>query len=274
VCRFAQYVARNWKNLSFVSSHGTGLETRKDASVNSDYTITGTAPLNLDLVRRAQRGDSDAFAALFHAHKTRIYSLCLRMTNNAAEAEDFTQDAFLQVFRKIGTFRGDSAFSTWLHRIAVNTVLMCLRKKSLRQVSLDEPYGGADGATMPRQYGTKDDRLAGCVDRVALASAIKGLPPGYRTMFLLHEVQGYEHREIAEMLGCSVGNSKSQLHKAKLRLRESLAYSRGGRPTAIPVDESSNKHSKPLLDAGHSPISQDVAMQKVSNLPQLIPRSA
>ena len=242
--------------------------------MNSDYTITGTAPLNLDLVRRAQRGDSDAFAALFHAHKTRIYSLCLRMTNNAAEAEDFAQDAFLQVFRKIGTFRGDSAFSTWLHRIAVNTVLMCLRKKTPRQVSLDEPYAGADGATMPREYGTKDDRLAGCVDRVALASAIKGLPHGYRTMFLLHEVQGYEHREIAEMLGCSVGNSKSQLHKAKLRLRESLAYSRGGRPTAIPVDESSNKHSKPLLDAVHSPISQDVAMQKVSNLPQLIPRSA
>jgi RNA polymerase sigma-70 factor (ECF subfamily) len=263
-----------WENLSFVSSHGPGFETRKDAPVNSDYIATGTAPLDLDLVRRAQRGDSDAFAALFHAHKTRVYSVCLRMTNNAAEAEDFTQDAFLQVFRKIETFRGHSAFSTWLHRIAVNTVLMCLRKKSLRQVSLDEPYGGADGATMPRQYGTKDDRLAGCVDRVALASAIKGLPPGYRTMFLLHEVQGYEHREIAEMLGCSVGNSKSQLHKAKLRLRESLAYSRGGRPTAIPVDESSNKHSKPLLDAGHSPISQDVAMQKVSNLPQLIPRSA
>ena len=274
MCRFAQYVARNWKNLSFVSSHDLGLETRKDASVNIDYTTTGTAPLDLDLVRRAQRGDSDAFAALFHAHQTRIYSLCLRMTNNAAEAEDFTQDAFLQVFRKIGTFRGDSAFSTWLHRIAVNTVLMCLRKKTPRQVSLDEPYGGADGATMPREYGTKDDRLAGCVDRVALASAIKGLPHGYRTMFLLHEVQGYEHREIAEMLGCSVGNSKSQLHKAKLRLRESLAYSRGGRSTAIPVEESSNKHSKPLLDAGHSPISLDVAVQKVSNLPQLIPGSA
>jgi len=221
---FAQFVARNWENLSFVSSHGTGLGTRKDAPVNSDYTTTGTAPVDLDLVRRAQRGDSDAFAALFHAHKTRVYSVCLRMTNNAAEAEDFAQDAFLQVFRKIETFRGDSAFSTWLHRIAVNTVLMCLRKKSLRQVSLDEPYGGADGATIPREYGTKDARLAGCVDRVALASAIKGLPQGYRTMFLLHEVEGYEHREIAEMLGCSVGNSKSQLHKAKLRIRESLAY--------------------------------------------------
>ena len=212
--------------------------------MNNNYTNTGTDALHSDIVRRAKGGDSDAFAALFHAHKTRIYSLCLRMTNNAAAAEDFTQDAFLQVFRKIGTFRGDSAFSTWLHRIAVNTVLMCLRKKSLRQVSLDEPYGVADGATMPREYGTKDDRLAGCVDRVALASAIKGLPPGYRTMFLLHEVQGYEHREIAEMLGCSVGNSKSQLHKAKLRLRELLAHSQDMKVPSDPsrrVDQQTRK---------------------------------
>jgi len=242
--------------------------------VNRDYTTTGTAPLDLDFVRRAQRGDPDAFAALFHAYKARIYSVCLRMTNNAAEAKDFTQDAFLQVFRKIETFRGDSAFSTWLHRIAVNTVLMCLRKKSLRQISLDEPYGGADGATMPREYGTKDDRLAGCVDRVALASAIKGLPHGYRTMFLLHEVEGYEHREIAEMLGCSVGNSKSQLHKAKLRIRESLTYSRGGRSTAIPVEGLSNKHSKPLLDTQRPPIGQHVAMQEISDAPQMIARNA
>ncbi len=92
------------------------------------------------LVRRAQQGDSDAFAALFQRHKTRIYSVCLRMTNNTAEAEDLTQDAFLQVFRKLSTFHGDSALSTWLYRIAVNTVLMHFRKKALRQISLDEPY--------------------------------------------------------------------------------------------------------------------------------------
>ncbi len=99
--------------------------------MDSDYTTTGTDALPSNLVGRAQRGDSDAFAALFHAHKTRIYSVCLRMTNNAADAEDLTQDAFLQVFRKIDTFRGASEFSTWLHRIAINTVLMRLRKKSL-----------------------------------------------------------------------------------------------------------------------------------------------
>jgi RNA polymerase sigma-70 factor (ECF subfamily) len=242
--------------------------------VNSDYTTTGTDAQHSHLIRRAQRGDSDAFAALFHAHKTRIYSICLRMTNNAAEAEDLTQEAFLQVFRKIETFRGASAFSTWLHRIAVNTVLMRFRKKSLRQVSLDEPYSGADGATMRREYGAKDDHLAACVDRVALASAIKGLPHGCRTMFLLHEVEGYEHQEIADMLGCSVGNSKSQLHKAKRRIRESLAHASGARSTAGRVGESSNKHSKLLIDIRRSPINQDAAMRKVSNVPQLIARNA
>jgi RNA polymerase sigma-70 factor (ECF subfamily) len=191
--------------------------------VNNDSAIT--VPLASELVKRAQEGDSDAFAALFHTHKARIYSVCLRMTNNAAEAEDLTQDAFLQVFRKIASFRGDSAFSTWLHRISVNTVLMHFRKKSLCQVSLDEPYSNEDGGKVRREIGTRDGDLAGCIDRITLARAMKELPPGYRTIFLLHEVEGYEHKEIAEMLGCSVGNSKSQLHKAKLRIRELLARS-------------------------------------------------
>lgn len=193
--------------------------------MKSDTAIAATFPLTSDLVKRAQDGDSEAFAALFHAHKARIYSVCLRMTNNAAEAEDLTQDAFLQVFRKIGSFRGDSAFSTWLHRISVNTVLMHFRKKSLSQVSLDEPYSNEDGSKMRREFGTRDTDLTGCVDRISLARAMTELPPGYRSIFLLHEVEGYEHKEIAEMLGCSVGNSKSQLHKAKLRIRELLARS-------------------------------------------------
>ena len=242
--------------------------------MNNNYTNTGTDALHSDIVRRAKGGDSDAFAALFHAHKTRIYSVCLRMTNNAASAEDFTQEAFLQVFRKIETFRGQSAFSTWLHRIAVNTVLMRLRKKSVRHVSLDEPYGGRDGATLAREYGMQDARLAGCVDRVALASAISALPPGCRTMFLMHEIEGYEHQEIAEMLGCSVGNSKSQLHKARLRIRELLAHSQDTRPPAIRVDESTSKPAKPQRDPRRPPIYQDVAMPKVSNAPQLIARNA
>src|SRR5580692_12416361 len=114
--------------------------------MNSGSAITGTAPLGTDFIKRAQQGDADAFGALFEAHRSRIYSVCLRMTSNAAEAEDLTQDAFLQAFRKIAKFRGDSAFSTWLHRIAVNTVLMHFRKNSLCQVSLDEPYADSEGS--------------------------------------------------------------------------------------------------------------------------------
>jgi RNA polymerase sigma-70 factor, ECF subfamily len=190
--------------------------------VKSDSTAAATR-LDSDLIKRAQEGDADAFADLFHAHKARIYSLCLRMTNNSAEAEDLTQDAFLQVFRKLATFRGESALSTWLYRIAVNTVLMHFRKKTPCRLSLDEPCS-KNGDTKPlrREYGTKDNRLAGCIDRITLSRAIRELPEGYRKVFLLHEVEGYEHQEIAEFLGCSTGNSKSQLHKARLRMRELL----------------------------------------------------
>ena len=177
-------------------------------------------PLSPGIIKRAQEGDSNAFADLFHAHKARIYSLCLRMTNNIAEAEDLTQDAFLQVFRKLSTFRGDSALSTWLHRIAVNTVLMHFRKRVLHQVSLDEK--SEDGKTLRREFGGKDHRLSGTLDRMALIRALNELPAGYRAIFLLHEVHGYEHQEIAKLLDCSVGNSKSQLHKAKLRIRQIL----------------------------------------------------
>jgi RNA polymerase sigma-70 factor (ECF subfamily) len=237
--------------------------------LNSDSSTKGTVPLDSDVVKRAQQGDSDAFAALFHAHKARIYSVCLRMTNNAAEAEDLTQDAFLQVFRKIASFRGDSAFSTWLHRIAVNTVLMQFRKKSLCQVSLDQPYSNGDGAKIRREYGTKDNRLAGCVDRVALACAIRELPDGYRTIFLLHEVEGYEHQEIAEMLGCSVGNSKSQLHKAKLRIRELLARSPESRSMTVLDERPRTRHDRPLFELWDLPIGREVAMHPAPNMPQL-----
>jgi RNA polymerase sigma-70 factor (ECF subfamily) len=191
--------------------------------VNPDLNTTAQYESDIDLVRKAQRGDADAFAALFYAHRPRVYSLCLRMTNNTAEAEDLTQDAFLQVFRKLSTFRGDSALSTWLYRVAVNTVLMHFRKKGLRQVSLDES-SNQDTRLVKREYGSADDRLAGSVDRIALARAMQELPAGYRTIFLLHEIKGYEHQEIARILRCSVGNSKSQLHKAKLKMRELLGY--------------------------------------------------
>jgi RNA polymerase sigma-70 factor (ECF subfamily) len=147
------------------------------------------------------------------------------MTANTAAAEDLTQEAFLQLFRKIGTFRGESAFSTWLHRMAVNVVLMQLRKKGLAIVPLEETLDSEEESAK-KEPGADDLRLAGSIDRLQLENAIEELPPGYKKIFLLHDVEGYEHNEIAEMVGCSIGNSKSQLHKARMRLRELLKVSR------------------------------------------------
>jgi RNA polymerase sigma-70 factor (ECF subfamily) len=176
----------------------------------------------LSLVQRAQRGDEEAFSILFQTHKKRVYSVCLLMTKDVAEAEDLTQEAFLQVFRSVGSFRGDSAFSTWLYRVAVNTVLMKLRRrKAPPAISLDEPVS-ADSPTLKRDFGQPDLRLSGVVDRIALRRAIGELPEGCRKIFALHEVEGYQHHEIAELLNCSIGNSKSQLHKAKLKMRDLL----------------------------------------------------
>jgi RNA polymerase sigma-70 factor (ECF subfamily) len=208
----------------------------KDVAVSEDSTNIRRTDSDSELIRRAQRGESEAFADLFHAHKARIYSICLRMTNNTAQAEDLTQDAFLQVFRKLSTFKGNSALSTWLYRIAVNTVLMHFRKKALKQISLDEP-SSHDANMVRREYGSRDGRLVGSVDRITLTRAIRDLPAGYRTIFLLHEVEGYEHQEIAKILDCSVGNSKSQLHKAKLRIREFLAEPGKNQVTAQARDE-------------------------------------
>lgn len=180
-----------------------------------------------DAIERAKQGDAEAFQALYDRHKRRVYSLCLRMTANTAEAEDLAQEAFLQLYRKIGTFRGESAFSTWLHRLSVNVVLMHLRKKSLPAVSLEETtQGGGEDDTPKRDFGADDVALAGSIDRLQLQKAVDSLPPGYRTIFVLHDVEGYEHNEIAEIVGCSIGNSKSQLHKARMKLRDLLKMNR------------------------------------------------
>ncbi len=173
-----------------------------------------------EAIRLAQRGDAKAFEFLYRLHNRRVYALCLRMLGNPSDAEDLTQEAFMQLFRKIGTFRGESAFSTWLHRLAVNVVLMRLRKKSLPTDSLDEPDDETGGPR--RDIGSPDLRLTGSIDRVNLQRCVEKLPPGYRSVFVLHDVQGYEHNEIANIMDCSIGNSKSQLHKARMRLRELL----------------------------------------------------
>jgi RNA polymerase sigma-70 factor (ECF subfamily) len=188
------------------------------------------------LVQRAQMGDQEAFATLFQLHKKRVYSVCLQMTKDVADAEDLTQEAFLQVFRNINSFRGDSAFSTWLYRIAVNTVLMKLRRRKAPPVlSLDEPVS-PDSPSLKREIGQADPNLSGVVDRIALRRAIAELPQGCRQIFDLHEVQGFQHHEIARRLECSIGNSKSQLHKAKMKMRELLfpktSYTRQPRSSA------------------------------------------
>jgi RNA polymerase sigma-70 factor (ECF subfamily) len=176
-----------------------------------------------DVICLAQQGDPAAFERIYELHRRRVYSLCLRMVSNTTEAEDLTQEAFLQLFRKIGTFRGESAFSTWLHRLAVNVVLMRLRKKTIPVSSLDEATEPDDEGNGPRRdFGGPDLRLTGSIDRMNLQRAMEQLPQGYRAIFVLHDVQGYEHNEIADIMECSIGNSKSQLHKARMRLRELL----------------------------------------------------
>lgn len=174
-------------------------------------------------VARAQAGDHQAFTELYSLHKDRVYKLCMRMVRDIPLAEDLTQESFLQLYRKIATFKGNSAFTTWLHRLTVNVVLMHLRKKVLYVTSLEYAMIEVSHEHFARSFGTIDLNLAGSIDRLALENALSTLPPGYRTIYLLHEVEGLGHHEIASRLKCSIGNSKSQLHKARRRLRSALS---------------------------------------------------
>ena len=170
---------------------------------------------DIDLCKMAAEGSLAAFEVIYQRYNRRTYSLALRMTSSQTEAEDLTQEVFIQLFRKIGSFRGDSAFSTWLHRLTVNQVLMHFRKRSFKNEKTSE-----DGE-MPEQTvaGSSNPGKMQVVDRIALKNAIAELPKGYKNVFVLHDVEGYEHEEVARMLGISVGTSKSQLHKARLKLR-------------------------------------------------------
>src|ERR1043165_7313258 len=176
------------------------------------------AASDLALAQSAAKGDMSAFEELYRRHHRRVYSLCLRMTQNVTEAEDLAQEAFVQLFRKIGSFRGESAFTTWLHRLTVNQVLMHFRKRSVRDEKTTEEGETPDQAVM----GTENPDRMPVVDRIALDNAIAQLPQGYRTVFVLHDLEVYEHEEIGRMLGCAVGTSKSQLHKARMKLRNLL----------------------------------------------------
>jgi RNA polymerase sigma-70 factor (ECF subfamily) len=204
-----------------------------------------------EAIEGAKQGGAECFEILYKLHKKRVYSLCLRMTGNTDEAEDRTQEAFLQLYRKIASFRGDSAFATWLHRITVNIVLMHVRKRKLPEVSLEATLEPTEEGGPQRNYGAEDQALAGSIDRVNLERVIKTLSPGYRMIFVLHDVEGYEHQEIAEMLGCSIGTSKSQLHKARMNLRVQLNITRAenGR---LPASQKMKTQRKVTVPAGRS----------------------
>ncbi len=167
-----------------------------------------------DLVRRAQQGDQAAFHALYRENAGRVHALCLRLTADAAQAEELTQDVFVRAWGRLATFRGDSAFSTWLHRLAVNVVLMDRRaasRRALRVVATEDP------AALERVGHESTPGLA-----LDLERAIAALPPGAREVFVLHDIEGYRHEEIAELTGIAAGTSKAQLFRARRLLREAL----------------------------------------------------
>jgi RNA polymerase sigma-70 factor (ECF subfamily) len=181
-----------------------------------------TSLTETEALQRARHGDAAAFECLYHLHFPRVYAVCLRMAKNPTQAEDLTQDTFLAVFRGIRNFRGQSAFSTWLHRVTRNTVLMFFRKKRLKEISLEQiaEHQKEDGTSI--EWGKPDLRLESVADRLLLHNAIRKLSATLRKTLLLHAVHGYEHHEIAKLLGKAPGTSKSRVHKARLRMRETL----------------------------------------------------
>jgi RNA polymerase sigma-70 factor, ECF subfamily len=172
------------------------------------------------LAREAANGVMTSLGVLYERHSKRVYALCLRMTGNPTEAEDLTHEVFLQVLRKISSFRGDSQFTTWLYRLTVNQVLMSFRRANCRKEKL-KVEGDFD-------LISRNVPIAGSppvLERIGLDAAVASLPSGCRSVFLLFDVEGYKHEQIANIFGCSVGNSKSQLHKARKKLRKLLRAS-------------------------------------------------
>src|SRR6185369_7896441 len=175
-------------------------------------------------IQLAMQGDSESFECLYRKYSRRVFAICKRMINDESIAEDLVQETFLCAFRRLNTFRGDSLFSTWLHRIAVNAALMHIRRTKIDPCAKSVEIQPADEDDFQRDFFTvRDHRLMNTADRIRLERAVGKLPPGYRIMFILHDIEGYEHSEIASLIGCSAGNTKSQLHKARKRLRQILA---------------------------------------------------
>jgi RNA polymerase sigma-70 factor, ECF subfamily len=172
-----------------------------------------------ELIQAAQSGEEKAFEQLFHQHKDRVFSLCLRLTGNYHEAEDMAQESFVLAFRRIADFRGESMFGTWLYRITVRVVIDALRKK---RPQLVEPFNeDFPVAERPSRKGISEAQDL-TIERLQLERAIARLPDGYKAVLVLHDIEGHSHEEIAEMLGFNPGTCKSQLHKARRKLRELL----------------------------------------------------
>jgi RNA polymerase sigma-70 factor, ECF subfamily len=229
--RFGKIVVRSLARPSVEKRRGLNRDAHSRTECIPEKAAPALSPIvsgelsEAEAIRRAREGDRSVFEFLYRLHSRRVYAVCMRMVGNSAEAEDLTQETFLLLLRKIHTFRGESAFSTWLHRLAVNIVLMRLRKKSPPIDSIEAALDPEDETASPHpasMIGAPDLLLEGSIDRINLERCIAQLPVGYRTIFVLHDVQGYEHHEIAGILGRSVGVSKSQLHKARTRLRELL----------------------------------------------------
>jgi RNA polymerase sigma-70 factor, ECF subfamily len=163
-------------------------------------------------VARARAGDAGAFRALYEAHVGRVYALCLRLTGQAAEAEETTQDVFVRAWERLATFRGESRFGTWLYRLAVNQVLMRRRTAARRRRRVDVLPEPPDAGVAPRDVETA----------LELEQAIAALPEGCRTVFVLHDIEGWRHEEIAAETGTAVGTSKAHLFRARRLLREAL----------------------------------------------------
>ena len=172
---------------------------------------------NDDDVARAARGDRQAFERLYRLHVNKIYSLCTRMVGDRSRAEELTQDAFVRAWEKLDQFRGDSAFGTWLHRLAVNVVLNDRQTENRRHARQDDSIEDVDTVA----HGSVRAEVPAGLS-IDLERAIAGLPPGARKVFVLHDVEGYTHDEIGGMLGVTAGGCKAQLHRARMLLREAL----------------------------------------------------
>ncbi len=186
-------------------------------------TIVTSKESELQLVERCRRGELGAFEELYRQHSGRLFSLAVRMLGNPADAEDMLQEIFLSAHRKLESFRGEAALGTWLYRLAMNQILDHVRSRAARTGQLTD---GLDDATLLAD--ASGHRLADrAIDRIDLERALAELPEGCRAAFLLHDVEGLEHREVSEVLGIAEGTSKSQVHKARLRLRGLLRGKEG-----------------------------------------------